>query len=69
MKPDEKWLIENDKDYIHCQRLGNSVTKLLDKYPNGVDDKYISKVLLIDIDEIERIYQEAIDKIKDYLDV
>jgi predicted transcriptional regulator len=61
----KKKILEED-DYIYCPRLGNSLTKLLESKENvnGVSDDRICKVLLISQDELEKLYQQAIDKLK-----
>jgi len=56
--------IAKDDDFIYCPRLGNSLNKLLEKNPDGVDDKRMSKLLLMTEEEIEQTYQSAIGKIK-----
>lgn len=56
--------IEEDPDYIYCPRLGNSLEKFSEMYPEGVDDEKIAKVLLIDKEEVEALFASAIDKIR-----
>lgn len=56
--------IEKDEDFIYCPRLGNSLTKFVEKNPEGVDDEKIAKVLMIEKDEVESIFQSAISKIR-----
>lgn len=56
--------ILNDDDFIYCPRLGNSVKKLLQKNPGGIDDERISKVLLISVEEVKKVYESALDKIR-----
>ena len=59
--------IMEDPDFIYCPRLGNSLNKLIEKNPDGIDDERIQKVLLITKEELEEIYQSAIQKFREAL--
>lgn len=56
--------IESDPDFIYCPRLGNSLRIFLEKYPEGVDDSKIAKILLVEEEDVEAIFQSAIIKIR-----
>ena len=56
--------IMEDEDFIYCPRLGNSLEKLIEKNPDGIDDERIAKVLLMDEDEVETVFQSAIKKFR-----
>ena len=56
--------IYNDEDFIYCPRLGNSLKKLIETNPEGVDDERIAKVLLIEEDEVQSIFESAIKKFR-----
>lgn len=62
-----KEMIETDEDFIYCPRLGNSLKKLMEKNPEGVDDERISKVLLLEEEEVEGIFASAISKIRKHM--
>jgi len=62
-----KQRILKEEDFIYCPRLGNSIEKLIEINPDGVDDERISKVLLIPEDDVETIYAKALKKIKKQL--
>jgi hypothetical protein len=59
--------IMEDEDFIYCPRLGNSLNKLIEKHPDGIDDERIQKVLLMTAKELESIYNSAIQKLRDAL--
>lgn len=63
-KEDIEDLIKNDEDFIYCPRLGNSLEKLIEKNPEGVDDERIAKVLLLSEDEVVELFDSAIRKIR-----
>lgn len=56
--------IKDEEDFIYCPRLGNSVEQLLEKNPDGIDDVRMTKVLLMSEEEIEQIYESALQKLK-----
>ena len=56
--------IKNDPDFVYCPRLGNSLKKLMDKHPEGIDDERIEKVLLMSKKEIEETYNSALEKLR-----
>ena len=56
--------ILNDEDFIYCPRLGNSLKKLIEKNPDGIDDERIAKVLMMEEDEVEEIFEGAIQKFR-----
>jgi hypothetical protein len=59
--------IVEDEDFIYCPRLGNSLNKLIEKHPDGVDDERIQKLLLMSAKELEAIYQSALQKLRNAL--
>lgn len=62
--------IENDPDFIHSAKYNNSIEQIiekhpLEKYPDGVPDKLIAKVLILESpEEVESIYQGIISKLR-----
>ena len=56
--------IMDDPDFIYCPRLGNSLKKLVDKHPEGIDDERIVKVLLMSAKEVEATYNSALEKLR-----
>lgn len=68
-KSSVKKRIEEEEDYIYCPRLGNSLSTLMDKNPDGVEDERIMKVLLMTEDELNETYESALNKLRDALQV
>lgn len=56
--------IKEDPDFIYCPRLGNSLDKLVDKNPDGIDDERIEKVLLMTKKQIDATYESALKKLR-----
>ena len=57
--------IMEDEDFVYCPRLGNSLKKMIEKHPDGIDDERIQKALLLSAKELEEIYESAIKKLRD----
>lgn len=56
--------IEEEEDFIYCPRLKNSLNALVQKNPMGIDNERIAKVMLITEEEVEELYNSAVEKIK-----
>ena len=62
-----KQKIELEEDFIFHPRSANSLSKLLDKHPQGLSNEEIAKVMLMSEDEVEDTYQSAIKKLQKIL--
>jgi predicted metallo-beta-lactamase superfamily hydrolase len=69
MTKEKKHKILNDEDFIDYPKFKNSLSKLIEKHPEGVDVQTIAKVLNMTEEEVEKTYQSAIQKLKDNLGV
>lgn len=69
MKPEILKKIEEDEDYVHCPKMDNSLKKVINKNPDGLDDQKIADLLCIDVKEVEKLYQSAIKKIRKKLNI
>jgi hypothetical protein len=69
MTDEKKHKILNDEDFIDYPKFKNSLSKLVEKYPDGVDTETIAKVLNMTEEEVEETYQNAILKLKNNLGV
>jgi hypothetical protein len=68
-KEDVKELIMEDEDFIHCPRLGNSASKLIEKNPDGVSEERIAKVLLMTEEEVEDFFESALEKLREAIGI
>ena len=71
--------IKEEEDYIRSPKFGNSLNKYLAKNPDGVQiketvkpekalsdqNKAIGRLLLINEDEVEALYQSAVDLLRE----
>ena len=61
--------IHEDPDYIAFPRFGNSLKRFVSSYPEGVDNKTIAKLLLLEVDEVDALFESAIGKIRKNLKI
>jgi hypothetical protein len=61
---EKKRKILEEEDFIDYPKFKNSANKLTEKYPEGVEDELIAKVLHMSKEEVDEIYQESIRKIQ-----
>ncbi len=61
-------LIENDNDFINIRRFDYSMNKLLERYPDGVPMRIICAALQMDEQEVEKLFQEVLAKLKTKLE-
>ena len=60
-KEDLKKRILEENDFIKAYKYGNSLNKFLSRNTKELDDTTIARLLMIDKDEVEEIYQKAVD--------
>lgn len=63
-KEDLKKRILEEPDFIKCHKHGNSLARYLTRNPNHLEDAAIARLLMIDEEEVEKLYQKSIDIIK-----
>jgi hypothetical protein len=67
-KNDLKKRILNEEDYIRYPKTSNSLIKFVNKNSEGVDIPTIAKVLMMTEKEVEAIYEEAVEILKEGMD-
>ena len=64
MSEEKKFKVNEDEDFIDYPKFKNSLNKLIEKYPEGVDQETIAKVLMMTTEEVEETYASAIKKLQ-----
>jgi hypothetical protein len=57
--------IATEEDYIRCPKCGNSLSKFTLKNSEGVENSIIARLLMVTEEEVEKIYQEAVQMLRD----
>lgn len=59
--------INTDLDYIYSKKFNNSLAEIIKKYPDGVPDNIIAKVLKIKTSQFNTIFNKILSKLRDSL--
>lgn len=62
-------LLETDPDFLHLKRFDFSMGKLLERYPEGVPDRIIAQALLMTEDDVEILYNQTVEKLRNLMGV
>lgn len=64
-----KQRIATEENYVYAPKFGCLLTNVVAKYPNGLTDKQISKMLLMEESEVTESYLESIETLKEIMGV
>lgn len=53
-----------DPDFVCIKRFDHSLENLLKRFPEGAPDKTIAQALMIPIEDVERLYNDIMSKLK-----
>lgn len=59
-----KDLVETQQDFVALKRFDFSLAKVVEKHPDGCSDRLIASALMVKEEEVEQIYQEAVQKLR-----
>lgn len=57
-------LIREDSDFVFLKRYDYSLSKVMDRFPEGAPDRTIAQALMITPDDVERIYSEILERLR-----
>jgi len=57
--------IREEEDFIRCPKCGNSLVRFLMKNSEGIENHVIARLLMIPEEEVERLYEEAVKKLRE----
>lgn len=52
--------MKKDPDFVVAPRFGNSLQRLVERFPEGVPDDVCAKALNLTVEEIEQLYQKTV---------
>ena len=52
--------LKKDPDFVVAPRFGNSLQRLVERFPEGVPDDICAKALNLTVEEIEQLYQKTV---------
>ena len=56
--------LDSDVDFIDAPKFDNSIKKLLERYPNGVPETVICRVMKLESKEVRAIISGALEKLR-----
>jgi hypothetical protein len=56
--------ILTDPDFIYSPKYDNSLDKFMHRHDEGVESSHAAKVLLMEEQEVDDIYEEAVNNLK-----
>jgi hypothetical protein len=56
--------LHSDPNFIGIRRFEYSLEHLLQRFPEGAPDATIAKALLISVEDVDRLYQQIVEKLK-----
>lgn len=57
--------IRDEEDYIRCPKFANSLSKFVAKNSEGIDNKQIARLLMISAEEVETLYEDAVQALRE----
>jgi hypothetical protein len=52
--------LKKDPDFVVAPRFGNSLQRLVERFPEGVPDDVCAKALNLTTEEVEQLYQKTV---------
>jgi hypothetical protein len=70
MKNDQqlKVRVNEERDFIYCPKYDNSIYRLIQHHPEGLEIDRIAKVLLMTTEEAEELYNKILKKLREGMD-
>lgn len=57
-------LINTDEDFVYLKRLDYSLARVVERFPDGAPDRTIAQALMITTEDVERIYNDIVARLK-----
>lgn len=67
-KDDVQRRVREEEDYVRCPKLNNSLERFLSKSPDGVENNVIARLLAMSEQEVQELYEEAVEMLRDQME-
>jgi hypothetical protein len=61
--------LHTEADFVNIKRLGYSLDRLMERYPDGVPDKIIAAALNVTEEEVEMLYASTVQLLREALKI
>jgi hypothetical protein len=62
-----KTLIENDEEFVFLKRFDFSLSKVIERYPEGCPTRVIAQALFMTEEEVESLYESIVAKLRFFM--
>ena len=56
--------IKEDEDFVYVKRFDYSLSKLLERYPEGCPNRVIAQALMVTEDDVDAMYNDIVAKLR-----
>lgn len=63
-KEDLQQKVQTEEDYVRAPKFSNSLAKFVARNSDGVENATIARLLMIPEDQVEEIYAEAVEMLR-----
>lgn len=57
--------VQTEEDYVRAPKFSNSLSRFLARNSDGVENATIARLLMIPEEEVEKIFQEAVEILRE----
>lgn len=57
--------VQEEEDYVRAPKFSNSLSQFLARNSDGVENATIARLLMIPEEEVEKIFKEAVEILRD----
>lgn len=57
-------LIRTNEDFVYLKRLGYSLARVMERFPEGAPDRTIAQALMMTPEDVERIYADVVERLR-----
>jgi hypothetical protein len=61
--------LQTEDDFIAIKRFGFSLRSIMDRYPEGVPDRYIAQALAVPEEELPVLYDSVVAKLRTLMQI
>jgi len=56
--------INNDPEFVYLKRLDYSLTRVIERFPEGAPDRTVAQALMITAEDVHRIYNDIVMRLR-----
>ena len=56
--------INNDPEFVYLKRMDYSLTRAIERFPEGAPDRTVASALMITVEDVNRIYHDIVMRLR-----